>query len=118
MLPIELQVKQSYYMRVLFIGLFTLGLGALAMLLEHRRWAKIFDNEGVTRRDGQRFHWADLLEQKAVHMQLSSGGQGALNNYELVFKNGKALVFHRMLENEKEVMAFLETLSVKQKPSS
>jgi len=118
MLPIELQVKQSYYMRVLFIGLFSFGLGALAMWLEHRLWAKTFDREGVTRRDGKKFRWADLREKNAVHMQLSSGRQGALNNYELVFKDGKALVFHRMLENDQEVMAALEMLSAKQKPSS
>lgn len=111
MLPIELQVKRSYYMRVLFIGLFSFGLGALAMLLEHRYWAKTFDRDGVTRRDGKRFRWADLQAKNAIHRRLQNGRLGGLNNYELVFKAGKVLVFHQMLENEQEVIRYLDTLS-------
>jgi hypothetical protein len=121
MLPIELQVKQSYYTRVLIIGLLSFGLGALALLLEQRLWAKSFDREGVTRRDGRRFRWADLLAKNAVYNRRRYGGQGALNNYELVFKDGikdgKALVFHLMLENQGEVLAFLDTLSAEGKPA-
>lgn len=117
MLPIELQVKQSYYTQVLIIGLLSLGLGALAMLLEQRLWAKSFDREGVTRRDGRTFRWADLLAKNAIYRQRRHGGQGALNNYELVFKNGKALVFHLMLENAGEVMSFLDTVSAESKPT-
>ncbi|MCL4275328.1 MAG: hypothetical protein KJZ77_15765 [Anaerolineales bacterium] len=115
MLPLELEVKSSYTLRVLFIGLFTLGLGALAMLLEQRMWARTFTHEGVTRRDGKQFRWADLLEKNAVYIRQRGAGQGSLNNYELVFKDGKALVFHRMLENEGEVMRFLETVSAQGK---
>lgn len=117
MFPIELQVKQSYYTQVFIIGLLSLGLGALAMLLEQRLWAKSFDREGVTRRDGQTFRWADLLAKNAIYRQRRHGRQGALNNYELVFKNGKALVFHLMLENTGEVMSFLDTVSVESKPT-
>jgi hypothetical protein len=111
MFPIELQVKQSYYIRVAIIGLLSFGLGALAMLLEQRKWAGTIYRDGVVRRDGRKFRWEDLMEKNAVHMRLRSGRLGAVNNYELVFKDGKALVFHLMLENEQEVLRFLESVS-------
>jgi len=104
--PLEVQVKRSYYLRVLVIGLFTLGLGALAMLAEQQRWVRTFEREGVTRRDGQRFRWQDLQAKNAVYVR-----QGPLSHYELVFTGGKALVFPRMLENEQDVLSRLEALS-------
>ena len=109
--PLEARVKQSYYVRVAVIGLLTLGLGALLMLLQQRRWAKIFDETGVTRRDGQQFRWADLKNIRFVHLRRATTvGQGPLNHIELIFDGGKALVFPLMLENRGEVMSFVSRL--------
>lgn len=106
--PIEARVKQSYYVRVAIIGLFTLGLGALLMLFQQRRWAKIFDDTGVTRRDGQQFRWTELKNIKFVHLRRATTvGQGPLNHVELIFNDGKALIFPLMLENRGEVMGFI-----------
>jgi hypothetical protein len=108
---LEARVNQSYYVRVAIIGLFTLGLGALLMLFQHRRWAKIFDDAGVTRRDGQQFRWADLKTIKFVRVRRATTvGEGPLNHIELIFNDGKALIFPLMLENRSEVMSFIGAL--------
>jgi hypothetical protein len=107
MKPIEAQVKRSYYVRVALIGILSVGLGALLMWLEYRRWVRVLDGTGATRRDGKQFLWANLREVKVVRMRLRSGQLGGLNHVELVFSDGKALVFPLMLENRREVMAFI-----------
>ena len=109
--PIEAQIKRSYYYRVVFIGIFSVGIGALLMYLEYRRWAKIFDSMGVTRQDGKRFLWQDLKEKRFIHMRSRYGKEGPLNHVELVFSDGKALVFYLMLENSAQIMTFLEKYS-------
>ena len=107
---IEARVKSSYYVRVAIIGVLTVGLGALLMLLQQRRWAKVFDQAGVTRRDGKRFLWSNLQNIKFVHIRLQSGRLGRLNHIELIFHDGKATVFPLMLENRGEVMGFISRL--------
>jgi hypothetical protein len=104
MQTLEAQVKSSYYIRVIVIGLLTAGLGALLMLLQQRQWAQTFDNNGVTRRDGKDFWWMNLKDVRYVHVR------GALNNIELIFDQGKALVFPLMLENSRDVMNFISHL--------
>ena len=109
--PLEARVKQSYYVRVAIVGLFTLGLGALLMLLQQRRWAKIFDDTGVTRCDRRQFRWTDLKNIKFVHVRRATTvGQGPLNHVELIFNDGKALIFPLVLENRNEVMSLIGSL--------
>jgi hypothetical protein len=108
--PLELRVKRSYYLRVAVIGVLSFGLGALLLLLQHRRWVRVFDQAGATRRDGRRFLWANLQDIEFVHMRLSSGRPGGLNHIELHFSDGKASVYPLMLENSHEVMQYLSTL--------
>jgi hypothetical protein len=104
MKPIEALVEQSYYVRVAIIGLITAGLGALLMLLSQRSWAKTFDGMGVTRRDERQFQWSDLKNIRYVHVR------GVLNHVELIFYNGKAMIFPLMLKNGGEVMSFISRL--------
>ena len=114
--PIEIKVKRSYYIRMIFIGIFTLGIGALLLYMEYRRWGRIFDSVGVTRQDGKCFLWADLQEKIVVHMRgVGYGKRGPLNHVELVFKDGKVLIFPLMLENAKEIMAYHEKYQVEEK---
>jgi|SRR5579859_5552077 len=99
--PFEARVKSSYYVRVAIISLLTAGIGGLLMLIQQRRWAKIFDDRGVTRRDGQQFRWSNLEKIRFIHIRT------ALNHIELIFSDGKALIFPFMLENRSEVMSFI-----------
>ncbi len=128
--PLEARVKKSYYVRVAIIGVLaflpslvllfqlpgwtkTLTLIFLSppfiMLFLQRRWAKTFDDAGVTRRDGRQFRWSDLKDIKYVRVRLRSG-QEVLNHVEVIFDGGKAMVFHLMLENANEVMGLIESL--------
>jgi hypothetical protein len=104
MKPIEAHVEQSYYVRVAIIGLITAGLSAPLMMLSQRSWAKTFDGMGVTRRDARQFQWPDLKNIRYVHVR------GALNHIELVFNDGKAMIFPLMLKNGGEVMSFISRL--------
>jgi hypothetical protein len=96
---------------LIFIALFSLGIGALLMYMEYRRWGRTFDGTGVTRQDGNQLFWADLQKKVFIHRALPGSSNGPLNHIELVFSDGKALVFPLMLENAEEVMAFVENLS-------
>lgn len=109
--PIEIKVKRSYYIRLILIALFSLGIGAILMLIEYRRWGRTFDGTGVTRQDGNQLFWADLQKKVFIHRALPGSSNGPLNHIELVFSDGKALVFPLMLENAEEVMTFVENLS-------
>jgi hypothetical protein len=109
--PIELKVKRSYYIRVIFIGLFTLGIGTLLMYLEYRRWARTFDPAGVTRRDGERFLWQDLKEKRRVNMR--NLANAPLNHIELIFFGGKAFFFPLMVANGREVLTSIVLLPVR-----
>jgi len=111
--PIEIEVKRSYYIQLIFIGIFTLGIGALLMYMEHRQWGQTFDSVGVTRIDGKRFIWADLQKKILVHFRrYANGKMGPLNHMELEFKDGKVKVLPLMLENAAETMAYLEQFKV------
>ncbi|MEW6209294.1 MAG: hypothetical protein AB1631_13060 [Acidobacteriota bacterium] len=134
---IEARVKKSYYTRVAIIAviaflpslflLFKLpgwtkllallfSTPPFIMLLLQRRWAKLFDDAGVTRRDGRQFRWHDLKDIKYVRVRARSG-LTYLNHIELIFNDGKAMVFHLMLENAGEVMRRLEQLQ-SQRPAA
>ena len=107
--PLELKVRSSYYVRLIIVGILTVGLGFLIMGFEYFRWARLFDDSGLTRRDGKKFSWGDLKEKRYVRMRIN-GALGPLNNIDLIFHNGKASVFPLMLENAGEVMAYIEKL--------
>ena len=100
----EACVEKSYYTRVAVIGVLTVGLGALLMLLSQLSWAKTFDESGVTRRDGRQLRWSGLKKIQYVHVR------GMLNHIELIFNDGKAMVFPLMLENGGQVMNFIGSL--------
>lgn len=110
MLPIDAQVKLSYYMTVIVIGLMTLGIGYLMMGLEYRHWVQRLDELGALRRDGRRFAWDTLEQVKCVPIPHTTGGRRPLNHVELVFADGTVKVFPRMLKNGVEILYYVRTL--------
>lgn len=78
---------------------------------EHRRAVDVLDAEGVTRRDGRRFSWADLRDVERVHVVHKWGQQGALNQLNLRFADGQVRVFPHTLDNGREVMDFIERIT-------
>lgn len=98
------------FVKLILTALFTLGIGALLMYMEYRRWGRTFDGVGVTRNDAKQFPWADLQKKLFIHHSSSGRKHAPLDHVQLVFNDGKALVFPLMLENVDQVMTFLEEL--------
>src|SRR5262245_25016996 len=108
--PLEIKIKSEYYVRMTIVGILTVGLGFLIFWLERRLWGKVYDQSGVTRVDGKKLLWADLKEKRRVN--LGNKSYTALSNIDLIFTDGKAMIFPLMLENSAEVMAFVEKIPV------
>ncbi len=79
-------------------------------LLYRRRvsWLARVDDAGVTLLSGKRLAWSDF--EKVVDVHAIQGGARWHNHYELVFRNGRARVFDRMLANAEEVVAVVKAL--------
>lgn len=76
------------------------------MLREYRLAARLMDDEGVTRRDGRRFLWPDLQRVQEVHMRMTPGQQGPLNQVDLLFTGGRVRILYMVLENGMEGIQF------------
>ncbi len=110
MLPIDAQVKRSYYTRLIVMGVLTLGIGFLLMGWEYRHWVQRLDELGALRRDGRRFAWDALEQVKCVRYPRETAGRRPLNHVELVFANGTVKIFPLMLENGIEILRYVRTL--------
>lgn len=97
-----------------FFGLFLMVAPAFLLIRRRLTWAHRFDDGGVALRSGKRFAWADL--QKVIDVHAVRGGAKWHNHYVLAFKQGRALVFDRMLDNSGEILALLKTLERAGKP--
>ncbi len=134
---IQLQTGAQYWRRLALLwGLFALiGLAIAAvakqpllgvfglllmiapayMLLTRRIWwVSRMDGDGVTLISGRRFAWADFEKVIDVHAIRYSARWH--NHYELVFRNGRARVFDRMLKNADDVVAALKALDRGERP--
>ena len=99
------------------VGIFGLLLmAAPAWLLLRRRatWVRRMDGSGVTLRSGKQLGWADF--EKVIDVHAIRGGSKWHNHYQLVFRNGSARVFDRMLENADEVLGVVKALERGQRP--
>lgn len=111
MQPIELREKKTNLIGYILAGVLTFGIAIPVMLVQRRLFVRTFDQQGVTRKDGQTFRWQDLRKVNHVYRRSRYSYSQRLVNVELVFSNGRALVAPRGLANEKEVMAFLEQVA-------
>lgn len=92
-------------------GMLPLACWAGYMFWEHSHGADLLDSEGVTRRDGRRFLWANLRDVQRVHVIHKWGQQGALNHLVVRFAEGQVRVFPVTLDNGREVIDFIERIS-------
>lgn len=85
-------------------------------LLPWREWriaAKVVDEEGVTRHDGRRFLWANLIKLLDVHRVSQYGQKGAFNHLDMVFSNGRARILLMALDNSVQAIDFVKKLHAK-----
>jgi hypothetical protein len=78
-----------------------------------RRWVARIDGQGVTRRDGKVFPWGTFKGVKAIRRRSHS----PINHYELHFQGGSAQIFHQVIDNAGEVLAFVNALERGWNPS-
>jgi hypothetical protein len=89
---------------------------APAYMLWSRRawWVARMDGDGVTLLSGKRFAWSGF--EKVFEVNARRYGATWHSHYELVFKDGHARVFDRMLKNSDEVMPVLQALGRGERP--
>src|SRR5262245_10650335 len=74
------------------------------LVLSRRRWVQRFDRTGVTLRNGRAFSWGSFEKVVAVSRRYQ------VTHYDLVFREGKAMVAHQMAENRAEVESLMNRL--------
>jgi hypothetical protein len=137
MSAVEARTSKAYWLRIGVIwgmfGLFGLAMTAVArqpamgifgllmmaapawLLLRRRAtWMLRIDDDGVTLRSGKRFAWAGF--EKVVDVHAVRGGAKWHNHYELVFRDGRARVYDRVLENAQEVLGALKAVQQGERP--
>lgn len=82
------------------------------LLLARRRWVARMDGDGVVLRNGRRFSWSDFRGVEARHNRRLR----IVNHYDLVFTDGRAGVFHRMVANPFELENVLYALERGENP--
>ena len=102
---IEAKIQRSFPVRLIVVGIFTFGLGALILYLTVRSYVKTLDDDAVTVRSGKRYAWGDLTKIKPVYVRRY--GRTTLNHVDLMFSGGTAGVYYQMFENGAEVLGFV-----------
>lgn len=86
------------------------GAVALVFPIGRRSWVRYIDDRGVTTRSGRLYPWHEFQAITEQRMRGRYGTSPAVNNYLLVFRSGKAGLFHQMAENDMEVMGAVLSL--------
>jgi hypothetical protein len=135
---VTVEVKQSYYLRMLIVNLLAIIPGIIiakhgipdktAFIIvgllfifitpsifyyQRRQWVTTIDDLGITRQDGRKFIWLDLVKINHIYVHSKSGSK-YLNHIELNFKTGKALIFPLMLSNGVAIISMVEKLAAEQ----
>jgi len=96
------------------VGVVPFLIWAAVMIWTHLHGTRLIDSHGITRRDGKRFLWTDLIERRDVHTRMPWTAQGPLNNIDLLFSNGKLSVFPHTFENADEVLDAVARMTLPQ----
>ena len=72
----EIHVSLGFWVIAVTLGIITAGIVPLAMILTHKNWPKIIDDEGLTLGDGTRIPWSACthLHKVAGRTDLIFGG--------------------------------------------
>ncbi|MEI8258372.1 MAG: hypothetical protein WCJ30_22070, partial [Deltaproteobacteria bacterium] len=64
--PMDVRLAASSWVMLVFVGVFTFGVGALGLLLTWRRFPRRMDADGLTLRSGRSFRWSELTLRRRV----------------------------------------------------
>jgi hypothetical protein len=96
---------------LILLGVAVLVVPFLVLAKSRLKWAARFDANGVTIRSGRLYPWPELQSVAEVRTRY-----GQINRYELVFRGGRARVFHLSIANAAEVMPVLAALRAGKNP--
>lgn len=105
-LPIAMAARRNGHWLFWFAGLSPLAFGALIMVPEYRRSPRVFDDDGVERRDGRRLRWDDFVEQRTITIRRPGASVG-LSHTELRFRSGVVKIFPVMFDDLDGIHRFL-----------
>jgi hypothetical protein len=103
---IQAKLTRTFYVRLVALAIFTLGIGTLVLLIVSRGYVETLDDEGVTSRGGKRLVWSDLTAVRPRYVR-RPGGRAYLNDVTLTFGAGSVSVFPAVLDNGPEVLEWL-----------
>lgn len=107
---LSVQVRRSYYVRLAIVGVLSAGIGVLILGFGYLRWPSLFDDDGVTRRDGKRFRWVDLQSISVQTQRYHGHTTAVLLSVRLAFRDGVVMVYPFPLENAGTVLTYLRRL--------
>ncbi len=105
----EIKLSGFYKSVIVIAGIFTLGIGALAMWLQLRSWPKRIDAEGITLRNGKHLTWGEFTEKRNVTVINQMGHQMA-SRVELVFGKTIVRIVAPSLKNGYEVISYVDQI--------
>lgn len=105
-LPIAMAARRNGHWLFWVAGLSPLVLGALIVMPEYRRSPRVFDDDGVERRDGRRLRWDEFVEQRTVTIRRPGASVG-LSHTELHFRSGVVKIFPLMFDDLDGIYRFL-----------
>lgn len=103
----EIKLSGFYKSVIVMAGIFTLGIGALAMWLQLRSWPKRIDAEGITLRNGKHLGWGEFTEKRDVSV-INHMGRQVASRVELVFGNTTVRIVAPSLKNGYEVVSYID----------
>lgn len=105
-LPIAMAARRNGHWLFWVAGLSPLAVGVLIMLPEYRRSPRVFDDEGVERRDGRRLRWDAFIEQRTIAIHRPGATLGP-SHTELRFRGGVVKIFPAMFDDLDDIHRFL-----------
>lgn len=100
----NVETSKSFKIMLVFISLFTFGVGGLALWLGARTWPTYIDSTGIKLRNGKQFTWGELT--KVIPVTVVDGrGRRMTGRLDLEFGKIKARIVPQSLKNGHQVMA-------------
>ena len=106
---LEVHLSGSYRATLWLVGVFTLGIGALAMWLSARSWPGVLDQEGITLRSGKRVEWDQLTDVRRVTV-VNDRGRRVTGRLELVFGKTKVKIVPQSLAEGHAVLEYVSQI--------
>ncbi len=105
----DVELSGFYKSVIIFVAIFTLGIGGIAMWLQLRTWPKHIDSKGITLRNGRYLSWEEFTNKKDVAVVNQRGNQIA-SRVELYFGKTVVRIVVPSLKNGNAIVQFVDDI--------